>query len=180
MTQYRQNLAACFIFLRRYEDAEKILNDISREFPKFPLVNFHLGLVAEEKDDLALAENSYRKEIECYPRSVPARFNLGKLCLKNGDFGGYMEQMNEIVKLEPEMAEGRLFLARGQLRDPAADLAAVEVNVEIGLKNTRAPDLLALGWFLMADIYSRRQLPARVSEALRKANHYKALQGKTT
>jgi len=86
--------------------------------------------------------------------------------------------MNEVVKLAPEMAEGFLFLARGQLRDPAADLAAAQTNVETGLKRARAPELLALGWFLMADIYTRRQLPARVGEALRKANHYKALQEK--
>jgi choline-sulfatase len=178
MTQYQQNLAACFIFLRQYAQAEKILNDISRGFPKFPLVNFHLGLVAEEKDDLALAENGYRKEIECYPRSVPARFNLGKLLLKKGDFDGYMAEMNEVIKLAPDMAEGRLFLARGQLRDPAADLAAVQAGVEIGLKNTRAPELLALGWFLMADIFDRKHQPAKVRDALNKANHYKALQGK--
>jgi hypothetical protein len=78
------------------------------------------------------------------------------------------------------MAEGFLFLARGQLRDPAADLAAVQTNVETGLKNARTPDLQALGWFLLADIYSRRHQPARVQEALRKANQYKALQEKLT
>jgi tetratricopeptide (TPR) repeat protein len=155
-----------------------MLSDIRREFPKFPLVNFHLGLVSDEQGDLLQAEAGYRKEIEFYPRSVPARFNLGKLCLKSGDFGCYMEQMNEIVKLAPEMAEGRLFLARGQLRDPEADLSVVQANVEIGLKNTQAPDLLALGWFLMADIFSRRHQPAKVQEALDKANHFQAMQGK--
>ena len=178
MTQYRQNLAACYIFLKQYAQAEKILNEISREFPKFPLINFHLGLASDEQGDLIHAEAGYRKEIEIYPRSVPARFNLGKLCLKNGDFSGYMEEMNEIVKLAPEMAEGRLFLARGQLRDPAADLPVVQANVEIGLKNTQAPDLLALGWFLMADIFDRRHQPAMVQEALNKAKHYQGLQGK--
>jgi len=178
MTQYRQNLAACYIFLKQYAQAEKILNDISREFPKFPLINFHLGLASDEQGDLIHAEAGYRKEIEIYPRSVPARFNLGKLCLKNGDFSGYMEEMNEIVKLAPEMAEGRLFLARGQMRDPKADLALVQANVEIGLKNTQAPDLLALGWFLMADIFNRRHQPAMVQEALDKANHFQRLQRK--
>lgn len=178
MTQYRQNLAACFVFLKQYVNAEKILDDINQEFPKFPMVHFNLGLVAEEKGDLALAESGYRKEIEFNPNSVPPRFNLGKLQLKNGDFNGYMEQMNEIVKLAPEMAEGLLFLARGQLRDPAADLSAVQTNVETGLKNTRAPELQALGWFLMADIFSRKHQHAKVQEALNKANHYQALQEK--
>lgn len=178
MTQYRQNLAACFIFLKQYAAAEKILDDIRGEFPKFPQVHFNLGLVAEEKGDPALALEGYRKEIELNPRSVPARFNLGKLLLKNGDFSGYMEQMGEIVRLEPEMAEGRLFLARGQLRDPGADLTAVQANVEAGLKHTRAPDLQALGWFLMADIFNRRRQPAKVQDALNKAKHYQSLQGR--
>ncbi len=180
LTQYQQSLAACYIFLKQYADAERILNIIGRDYPKFPLVHFHLGLVADEQGDLAKAEAGYRKEIEIYPRSVPARFNLGKLLLKKGDFDGYMAEMNEVVKLAPEMAEGYLFLARGQLRDPAADLSAVQANVEKGLENARSPDLQALGWFLLADIYTRRQQPAKVSEALRKASHFKALQEKTT
>lgn len=180
MTQYRQNLAACFIFLKRYPDAEAILNGISREYPRFPMVQFNLGLMAAEKGDLAGAESRYRQEIANNPNSLPARFNLGNLVLRNGDFNGYMEQMGEIVKRAPDLAEGRLFLARGQLRDPDVDLAAVQANVEIGLKNTQAPDLLALGWFLMADIHARRQQPAKVGEALRRANHYKALQEKST
>lgn len=180
LTQYQQSLAACFIFLRQYADAERILHVISRDYPKFPLVNFHLGLVAEEKGDLAPAESGYRKEIEIYPRSVAARFNLGKLLLKKGDFDGYMAEMKEIITLAPEMAEGFLFLARGQLRDPAADLTAVQANVETGLKNAHSPDLQALGWFLLADIYSRKGQAAKVGDALRQAKHYKALEEKST
>ncbi len=180
LTQYQQSLAACYIYLKQYADAERILNIIGRDYPKFPLVNFHLGLVADEQGKLAQAEAGYRREIEYYPKSVPARFNLGKLLLKKGDFDGYMAEMNEVVKLAPNMAEGFLFLARGQLRDPAADLTVVQTNVETGLKNARTPDLQALGWFLLADIYSRRHLPAKVQEALNKARHFQALTGKTT
>ncbi|HEX7502768.1 MAG TPA: tetratricopeptide repeat protein, partial [Acidobacteriota bacterium] len=180
LTQYQQSLAACYIYLKQYADAERILDIIGRDYPKFPLVHFHLGLVADEQGDMVRAEAGYRKEIEIYPRSVPARFNLGKLLLKKGDFDDYMAEMREVVKLAPEMAEGYLFLARGQLRDPAANLTAVQANVEKGLENAHSPDLQALGWFLLADIYTRRQQPAKVSEALRKASHYKALQEKTT
>ena len=176
LTQYQQSLAACYIFLKRYPDAEKILNIIGRDYPKFPLVNFHLGLVADEQGDLIQAEAGYRKEIEFYPQSVPARFNLGKLLLKKGDFDGYMAEMNEVVKLAPDMAEGFLFLARGQLRDPKVDLSMVQKNVENGLKNARMPDLQALGWFLLADIYNRTHQPAKVQEALRRAKHYQSLQ----
>ncbi len=180
LTQYQQSLAACYIFLKQYGDAERILNIIGRDYPKFPLVHFHLGLVADEQGDLVRAEAGYRKEIELYPQSVPARFNLGKLLLKKGDFDGYMAEMKEVVAIAPDMPEGYLFLARGQLRDPGADLPTVQANVEKGLHNARSPDMQALGWFLLADIYTRRQQPAKVGDALRKANHYKALQEKTT
>jgi tetratricopeptide (TPR) repeat protein len=178
LTQYQQSLAACYIYLKQYTDAERILNIIDRDYPKFPLVHFHLGLVADEQGNLVQAEAGYRKEIEFNPKSVPARFNLGKLLLKKGDVDGYMAEMNEVVKLAPDMAEGLLFLARGQLRDPACDLSAVQANVEKGLKNARAADLRALGWFLLADIYSRRHQPDKVQEALRQANHFKALEEK--
>lgn len=178
LTQFQQSLAACYIYLKQYADAERILNTIGRDYPKFPLVHFHLGLVADEQGDLARAEAGYRKEIEFYPGSVPARFNLGKLLLKKGDFDGYMAEMNEIITIAPDMPEGYLFLARGQLRDPAADLATVQASVDKGLENARSPELQALGWFLLADIYSRRHQPAKVREALSKANHFQALQGK--
>jgi len=178
LTQYRQNLAACYIFLKRYSEAENILKAINREFPKFPQVNFNLGLAQEEQGFFAQAESGYRKEIEYYPQSVPARFNLGKLLLKNGDYPGYMSEMQEVVKLAPDMPEGHLFLARGQLLDPGNNLTVIEANVEKGLKNTQAADLQALGWFLLADIYSRRQQPAKMQEALRKANHYKSAKEK--
>ena len=180
LTQYQQNLAACYIFLKQYTEAEKILKTINREHPKFPLVHFHLGLVAEEQGDLPLAESAYQRELECHPQSVPARFNLGKLLLKKGDSDGYMAQMNEVVRLAPTMAEGYLFLARGQLRDPTAELSVVQANVEMGLKNAHSPDLKALGWYLLADIYSRKRQPELMREALRKANHFKSLQESKT
>ena len=68
LTQYQQSLAACYIYLKQYADAERILNIIGRDYPKFPLVHFHLGLVADEQGDLARAEAGYRKEIEFYPQ----------------------------------------------------------------------------------------------------------------
>ncbi len=180
LTQFQQSLAACYIYLKQYADAERILNTIGRDYPKFPLVNFHLGLVADEQGHLVQAEAGYRKEIEFYPNSVPARFNLGKLLLKKGDFDGYMAEMNEIIKIAPDMPEGFLFLARGQLRDPGADLSAVQANVEKGLENAHSPELQALGWFLLADIYTRRQQPAKVREALSKANHFTGITRKIT
>ena len=178
LTQYKQSLAACYIYLKQYADAERILNIIGRDYPKFPLVHFHLGLVADEQGNLVQAEAGYRKEIEFYPKSVPARFNLGKLLLKKGDFDGYIAEMNQVVTIAPDLPEGYLFLARGQLRATAADLPAIQANVETGLKNARTPDMQALGWFLLADIYSRKHQPAKVQEALNKANHYQVLQGK--
>jgi hypothetical protein len=49
--------------------------------------------------------------------------------------------------------------------------------VEKGLSLAETPDLKALGWLLMADVFSRRRQPEKVNEALRKAEGYGA--GKT-
>ncbi len=78
MTQYRQNLAACFIFLRQYADAEKILDDIAREFPKFPQVHFNLGLVAEEKGDCVAGGNRLPERDRAQPANGAGALQPGK------------------------------------------------------------------------------------------------------
>jgi hypothetical protein len=46
--------------------------------------------------------------------------------------------------------------------------------VKEGLDKSTAPELKALGYFLLADIYSRQGRRAEVEEALRNARDYQA------
>lgn len=175
LTQIRQNLAACMIGLKQYGEAETILNRIVQETPKFPLAHFHLGLLNEEQGNGDRARDFYEKELEVYKDSVPARFNLGKLMLAFGDIEGYITRMEEVVKLAPKMAEGYLFLARGLLRR-GSDLDRTLELVEKGIAHAKTAQLKAFGYFLTADIYSRKKMPQKVQEALKQANYYKERQ----
>ncbi|MCP4658994.1 MAG: sulfatase-like hydrolase/transferase [bacterium] len=168
LSRNRKNLAACLVGLGRYGEAERILRDILAEYPEYPLAHFHLGLAYEEQGRIPEAMAAYRKEIEYYERSVPARFNLGKLLLKRGDAGGYLAEMEKVVELAPEQARGYLFLARG-LINRAGELDRAHELVNQGLSLAEAVELKTLGYFLLADIYTRKGQRARVDEALAKA-----------
>jgi len=166
------NLAVCLIGLREYDRAEKLLLQILKEYPKFPLTYYHLGLLYEEQGRLEEAVASYLKEIENYPEHYRARFNLGKILLRQGDLAGYLEHMEKVMKTAPAQAEGYLFLARGKLlrKDPPEEILNL---VQTGLSKAQTSELKALGYFLLADIYSRLGQPGRVQEALTRANQYK-------
>jgi hypothetical protein len=79
-----------------------------------------------------------------------------------------MEEMREVIRIAPERPEGHLFLARGLLPDPAR-IDEVEALAREGLRVARAPDVQALGWLLLADVFARRGETAKVNEALRRA-----------
>jgi arylsulfatase A-like enzyme/Tfp pilus assembly protein PilF len=173
ITQNRLNLAASLIEARQFPRAQALLDDILREHPKFPGAWFNLGVLRDEQGRLSEAQTAYRAEAANYPNSFKPRFNLGKVLSALGDWSGSIEQMREVIRIAPQHAEGYLFLARGLLHERAA-LDEVQAVVEQGLAVARTPDLKALGWFLMADIFERRQQPHRVADALRQARAYAA------
>jgi choline-sulfatase len=173
LTQNRLNLAAALIEVEQYDRAESLLKQIVGEYPRFPLAQFHLGLLYEERGQAREARAAYEAELSAYPRHFRARFNLGKILYELGDRRGSLEQMREVIRIAPERAEGYLFLARGLLPEPAA-IDEVQSLVEKGLSLAEAPDLKALGWLLMADVFSRRRQPEKVNEALRRAEMYGA------
>ena len=172
LTQNRLNLAGALIEVEQYDRAESLLKQIVEEYPRFPLAQFHLGLLYEERGQAREARAAYEAELSAYPRHFKARFNLGKILYELGDRRGSLEQMREVIRIAPERPEGYLFLARGLLQDPAA-LDEVQGLVEKGLSLAQTPDLKALGWLLMADVFNRRRQPEKMNEALRKAESYR-------
>jgi tetratricopeptide (TPR) repeat protein len=171
LSQNRLNLAGCLIEVRQYARAETMLKEIVRDYPKFPLAWFNLGLLYDEEGRPAEARPAYAAEVAAYPQHFKARFNLGKVLFQLGDRAGAVEQMREVVRIAPTRPEGYLFLARGLLQE-AAPVEEVQALVERGLSLARAPDLQALGYFLLADVFSRKGQPEQVSEALKKAERY--------
>jgi len=173
LTQNRQNLAVCLLGLKQYDKAASILEDIIIKYPKFPLAHFHLGLLYEEQGRLEEAKKAYLEEFTNYEKCIPARFNYGKLLFKSGDRSGYIEQMKELIKIAPEQPKGYLFLARGLLYENV-DMDHIQQLVQKGLQLAEEPELKALAYFLLADIYTRKNQPDKVKEALEKGNYYKS------
>jgi arylsulfatase A-like enzyme/tetratricopeptide (TPR) repeat protein len=169
----RFNFAACLIGLKQYDRAEPVLREVLAASPKWPLAHFNLGLLFEEQGRLEDARAAYAREVESYPGEFKARFNLGKVLFKLGDRAGSLAEMREVVRLVPKLAEGHLFLARGLLYEnvPAGE---VKAEVDAGLALAGTAELKAMGYFLLADIYNRTGETAKMEEALRLANSFKA------
>ena len=179
ITQNRLNLAASLIDAKQFPRAQSMLDDIVREHPKFPGAWFNLGVLYDEQQRPDDARKAYATEVANYPNSFKARFNLGKVLSSRGDWNGSIDQMREVIRIAPQQPEGYLFLARGLLHE-GAPLNDVQPLVEKGLKYARPPDLKALGWFLMADLFERRQQPHQVAHALRQARaHASEAQGRS-
>jgi arylsulfatase A-like enzyme/tetratricopeptide (TPR) repeat protein len=173
LSRSRLTLAACLVGVKQYDRAETALKEVVREAPKFPLAHYNLGLLYEEQGRLEEARAAYTEEVANFPKEFKARFNLGKLLFKLGDRAGSLEQMREVVKITPNLAEGHLLLARGLLYE-TVPLDEIQVTVEKGLSLAQTADLKALGYFLLADIYNRKNQPDMMRDALQKANSYKS------
>jgi arylsulfatase A-like enzyme/tetratricopeptide (TPR) repeat protein len=171
LTQNRLNLAGALVEVRHYNRAEKLLKDIIRDYPRFPLAHFNLGLLYEEQGRAEEARSAYETEVSAYPEDFRARFNLGKVLFRLGDRAGSLEQMREVTRTAPERPEGYLFLARGLLQE-TAPLDEIQALVEKGLSLAETPDTRALGYFVLADVYNRQHRPDLANEALRKADAY--------
>jgi tetratricopeptide (TPR) repeat protein len=162
--------------VKRYERAEDLLREILEDTPRFPLAQYNLGLLCEEQGRLQEARAAYASEVSAYPREFKARFNLGRVLFQLGDREGAVAQMREVIEIAPKQPEGYLFLARGLLLEETP-VEEIEALVDTGLSLALAPDVKALGWYLMADVYNRKKQPGKVAEALRNAGHYASGQG---
>jgi len=176
LTQNRLSLAACLIGVKQYARAESLLKDIIKANPKFPLAHFNLGLLYEEQGQIEQARASYAEEISNFPNHFRAHFNFGKILFKLGDLDAYLEEMRTVVRIAPDVPEGYLFLARGLMHgtDDPRDILAL---VEKGIKLAKTAELKALGYFLMADVYTRLREPEKVRIALKQAESYQKVKG---
>lgn len=172
LTRSRNNLAACLIELGHLQEAARLLEDVLREYPKMPLAHYHQGLLREQQKRFAEARAAYEAELANQPKSIVARFNLGELLLRGGDIAGAESQMRTLIAQDPAGARpyltlARILLARGRL-------AEVESAALAGLERASQPDLKALGYFLLADVYSRQGRRADERAAVQKGEEYRA------
>jgi arylsulfatase A-like enzyme/tetratricopeptide (TPR) repeat protein len=174
LTRSRNNLAASLIGAGRYDEAEKLLAEIIQQYPKFPLAHYHRGLLREAQKRFGEARAEYAREVENHPKSTVARFNFGNLLLRLGDTEGAEKEMRALIAQDPSSARPYLLLGQALLDRPG-HLAEVEKLALAGLERAKDADLKALGYFLLADVYSREGRRAELQDALRKGEYYRAL-----
>jgi superkiller protein 3 len=151
-----------------------MLREILDEKPEFPLAHFHLGLLCEEQGRVAEARAAYTKEVELYPNSIIARFNLGNLLFRLGDLRSAAQEMRTLIEEAPETPKPYLLLARVLLKQER-DLPEVERLARAGLAQSEAYDLKVLGYYILADVYSRQGRKADLERVLERAEHYRSL-----
>ncbi len=173
LTRNRINLAACLIGLRRFAEAEAELEGHSRRAPEVPARALQPRTALRGAGRPGDARAAYAEEVELQPDSVVARFNLGNLFLRSATLLQPRISCRQLLKASPDEPRAYLFLARALLAR-AADPAEVLPLVKEGLERSQTPDLKALGYFLLADVYSRQGRRAEVEGALRSAQSYKA------
>ncbi len=173
LTRNRNNLAACLVGLGRLDEAKVMLDDILTAYPGFPHAHFHLGLLYEAEGRLDAARAAYSIEVELFPNATPARFNLGNLLFSMGDGSGAEREMRMLIDNAPEEPRAYLLLARILLKKNG-DPDEVERLARAGLDRTDENTLKALGYYLLADAYSRQGRKGELAEALNQAQLFKS------
>ena len=176
LTRSKNNLAAALIGVGDLPEAEQLLDQITKSYPKFPLAHYNLGLLRERQGRAAEAKAAYEAEVTNYPKSVAPRFNLGDLLLRSGDPRGAEEQMRVLIRDDPQGPRQYLLLARVLLDQPGK-LPEVESLAQAGLDRAKEADLKALGYFLLADVYSREGRRRELDDAVRKGQYYRSRMG---
>jgi arylsulfatase A-like enzyme/Tfp pilus assembly protein PilF len=173
LTRNNLNLAVSNMGLSRLDIAEPMLLGIIAEHPKFPFAHFHLGLLYEEQGRLEAALTAYAKEVELHDEAFLARFNLGNLHFQHGDLAAAEREMRTLIAQKPDLPKPHLLLARIVLKTEK-DLPEVESLTRAGLERTEEDDLKVLGYYLLADVYSRQGREAELEKVLEKAQFYRS------
>lgn len=89
--------------IREYEKATSLC-------PQFADLQVKLGTLFREVNNLPAARVHYEVALQAKPGYVPARLQLGVTLLALGDANGAEEQWREVIKLEPENSQAKMYL----------------------------------------------------------------------
>jgi len=150
------------------DEAERLVRKGLELEPEVRKGRFNLGRLLEARGDLAEAERLYREELAMYADAGKAHFNLAQLLRERGDRDAYLAQLRLGVEQAPDFGACYFFLAREELGagrlEEAADLATR------GLKVDNVSDVAPLGYYVLADVYSRQGRSAESAEAVAQAH----------
>ncbi len=170
ITQNRLNLAACLIEVKRvWRGRRRRSPASSRSIRGFPARSSISACSTRSRIDREDARSAYAAEVANFPSELQGPVQSRQAARRIGPMAG-IDRADARGHSHRARAgrKGYLFAARGLLHE-SASLDEVQSLAERGLALARTPELKALGWFLMADVFSRRHQPENVDRALRNA-----------
>ncbi len=147
-------LAAIAIVRDDLVGAERHLDEALRLNPKLSSAHYNLAQVYEKRGQTRQAEAEYLTELSLTPKHFKSMYNLSRLYRAVGDESKELEYLQACKDADPGFPLtyfylARIYLNRGERLEEAVDL----VKKGIDLKPEKAE--LPLGYFLLADLYSR-------------------------
>ncbi len=147
-------LGAVYFQLGEITKAEENLNQALKFNPELTNVNYNLAQVFEARGMIDKAIEFYQEELKHSPKHFKAAFNLARLYrLKNNNLEEE-KLLRLCLEIEPNFPLtyfylARIYLNRQERLEEAQDL------VRRGIELNPSPKDLALGYFILADIYNR-------------------------
>jgi tetratricopeptide (TPR) repeat protein len=173
---FRNRLGGCLIELKRYNDALAAINKSLELNDGIPNAHFNRALVYEAQDQWNLAAQDYRKEVELFPESYPARFNLSRVLRRTGDVDGERRELEACISTEPDYGVAYIYLAKN-LMDTQGDLQKAAQLAEQGIEKSKEQENQILGNYLLADLFNRLGHPRQAQQHLQKAEQLRRSPG---
>ena len=160
-------MAAIYIVKDDLPSAEKHIAAAVAINPKLTNINYNRAELLERQDRLPEAAAAYLQELEISPQHFKASYNLSRLYRKMGRVDDEEKYLRLSMEINPEFPLSyfylaRLYLNRGRDFEEAIRLA------KRGIELRPDPKDLPLGYFLLADLYSRLGDAAQSREYARK------------
>jgi arylsulfatase A-like enzyme/Flp pilus assembly protein TadD len=160
-------LAAIYYLKDDLAQAESFSREALRLSPKLSSVHYNLAQILEKQGRLAEAEAAYKDELEITPSHLKSCFNLARLYRQTGREEDEKAALERCLRIAPEFALAYFYLARLELNRGRDFQAAVDL-VKQGLERKPEGDDLALGYFVLADLYNRLGEAEKSDEYARK------------
>jgi predicted Zn-dependent protease len=103
----------------RWAESAKYLQPLYESHPEMPEARrlmaywqLRAGMAAEEKQDTAAAERHYREGVAIDRNHPDLQMRLGTLCLIQGRFADAVSPLEAYRRLQPDNAQGALFLGQ--------------------------------------------------------------------
>ncbi|MBM3296515.1 MAG: tetratricopeptide repeat protein [Candidatus Aminicenantes bacterium] len=122
--------------------------------PKLSNVHYNRAQILEARGDLAAAAESYRTEIASTPSHFKALFNLARVYRKLGRPEQERACLESAVEADADFPLTYFYLARIRLNS-GEDYGQAVALVKKGIELEPEKHDLALGYFLLADLYNR-------------------------